>query len=129
MVSPLRINGEFVPPPKRGLKFVLSTTVNSGRNANNEMIGERIGRDVMKADSVVWPMLSADEWARIMNLMSGFYFEASMPDPLNAGQWITHRCYCGDRGAEPFWLDPVTGLPTVYINCTANIIDCGIIGQ
>lgn len=127
MISPLKINGELVPAPKRGLKFTVSTTVNSARNANNEMIGERVGRDVLKADSVVWAKLTAAEWARILNLMSDFYFSCSMPDPLNAGRWITHKCYCGDRSAEPWQLDPVTGLPSIYINCQANIIDCGIL--
>ena len=127
MASPLKINGEYIPAPKRGLKFLLSTTVNSGRNANNEMIGERVGRDVMKADSVVWPKLTPEEWAHILNLMSDFYFTASMPDPLHPGEWVTHKCYCGDRGGEPYYIDENSGLPTLYINCTANIIDCGIL--
>ena len=126
MNSPLKINGELIPPPKRGLKFMISTTVNNGRNANNEMIGQRVGRDVLKADSVVWPKLYPDQWARICNLMSDFYFECSMPDMLNPGEWVTHLCYCGDRSAEPMWLDS-EGLPSMYINCTANIIDCGIL--
>lgn len=125
MASPLRINGVEVPPPKRGLKFMVSTTVNNGRNANNEMIGERVGRDTLKADSTVWPKLSSGEWSRILKLMENFYFTCSMPDMVNGG-WVTHVCYCGDRSAEPYWLGS-DGLPTMYINCQANIIDCGIL--
>lgn len=129
MASPLKINGVSLPAPKRGLEFMISTTVSAGRNANNEMVGERVGRDVLKANNVIWPKLTASEWATICNLMSDFYFTCSMPNPLKAGKWITHRCYCGDRSAEPYWIDANTGLPTIYINCKANIIDCGIVGD
>ena len=33
--------------------------------------------------------------------------------------------YPGDRSAEPYWLDPETGLPSLYVNCKVNIIDVG----
>ena len=44
----LEINGVEVPCPSVGLEIVISTAVNAGRNAQNEVIAEKLGRDVMK---------------------------------------------------------------------------------
>ena len=41
----LYINGREVPYPKYGLNFIVTTTVNSARNVNAEVVGQRIGRD------------------------------------------------------------------------------------
>ena len=46
------------------------------------------------------------------------------PDMVN-NRWTTRKMYPGDRTATPYHLDPNTGLPTDYINCKVNIIDCG----
>ena len=39
--------------------------------------------------------------------------------------WLKLKMYPGDRTAEPWTVDDVTGLPTEYINCKVNIIDVG----
>lgn len=135
--SVIRINGEWVPAPKRGLEIVVSTNVNAGRNANGEVIGQVVGRNIYKLNNLEWPLLKEAEWNRIMQLMSGFFFVATFPDPVNGG-FVTLKCYPGDRTASPYWLDVgdgkhggTTGDRHVlyYQSCKVNIIDCGIIGS
>ena len=37
------INGKEFPSPDRGLEFLVATFVSSGKNANGEFVGQRIG--------------------------------------------------------------------------------------
>ena len=41
----LNVNGYDFPPPRRGFSWTITTTVNGGRNENNAVIGQRVGRD------------------------------------------------------------------------------------
>lgn len=129
MASYIKINGVEVPYPKRGLTPTVTTVVDAGRNLNGVVVGQRIGRDQYKLDNLEWPYLSAEEWSRILQLIKGFYFDCTFPDPVT-NNWITLRMYCGDRTAEPYWIkrdaqgNPI-GKPSHYINCKVNIIDTG----
>ena len=49
----LNVNGYDFPPPRRGFSWTISTTVNAGRNANNAVIGDRVGRDLYKLDGII----------------------------------------------------------------------------
>ena len=119
----LAINGVSIPYPKRGVKVTVTTVVDAGRNANGEVVGQRIGRDQYKIDTCEWAYLSAAEWQQILQLISGFYFNLTFYDPVSNGL-KTIRAYCGDRSAEPYWVDS-NGKPTHYINCKCNFIDTG----
>jgi hypothetical protein len=37
----------------------------------------------------------------------------------------TKTMYVGDRSAQPFLMDGITGKPKYYLNCEANIIGVG----
>lgn len=119
----LAINGQEIPYPKRGVKALVTTVVDSARNVNGVVVGQRIGRDQYKIDALEWSYLTAAEWSRILQLMSGFFFNVTFYDPVTNGL-KTLRMYCGDRSAEPYWVDE-NGKPTHYINCKANLIDTG----
>lgn len=123
MASYLKINGQELPYPKRGVAPIVTTVVNAGRNANGVVIGQRIGRDQYKINNLEWSWLTAEEWSRILSLISGFYFYVTFPDPVT-GQEKTVKMYCGDRTAEPYWVD-ANGNPTHYRNCKVNLIDTG----
>ena len=123
----LRINNTDVPTPIRGLNEIVSTNVNSGRNANGELVGEKVGRDIYKLDSLEWRWLTKAEWQAILQLVKDFKFTATFPDVVNGG-FCTHLCYCGDRSAEPYYIDS-SGDFTRYRACKMNVIDCGIIGD
>ena len=122
----ITINGHSLPCPIRGLKVVVSTNVNSGRNALGEMVGEKVGRDIYKLDAVEWRWLTKAQWQTILSYVDGndFKFQCIFPDVVHGG-FCEHKCYCGDRSAEPYYINS-SGDFTFYRSCTMNIIDCGI---
>lgn len=122
-MSYIKVNGVDLPYPKRGVKPTVTTVVNAGRNANGVVVGQRIGRDQYKLDTLEWPWLTAEEWGNILKLISDFYFYVTFPDPVT-GLARTIKMYCGDRTAEPYWVDE-NGFPTHYLNCKVNFIDTG----
>ncbi len=133
------INGKPFPPPKRGLELIVSTNVDSGRNANGEVIGQKVGRDIYKLNSVEWPFLSASVWSSMLQEFANFFVTMTFWDMVN-NKWKTVKAYPGDRSAKPYWVDSGTQpgddapsgwygdlRPTYYTECKVNIIDCGII--
>lgn len=119
----LAINGYELPPPKRGVRLTVTTVVDAGRNANGSVVGQRVGRDQYKIDSLEWSWLTADQWAQILNVLSLFFVYVTFTDPVS-NSLKTIKMYCGDRTAEPYWVDE-NGKPTHYRNCKVNLIDCG----
>ena len=120
----LKINGVNLPYPKRGVSVVVTTVVDSARNVNGVVVGQRIGRDQYKIDGLEWPWLTAAEWENILQLVSNFFFQVTFYDPVTNGE-KTLLMYCGDRTAEPYWVDG-NGRPTHYLNCKVNLIDTGL---
>ena len=124
MASFIKINGRDYPCPRRGLEMMVATIVDSARNANAVVVGQVVGREQQKLNNLEWAYLTAEQWSAILKEFSNFYVTVSYPDMVN-NTWTTRKMYPGDRTAEPFHLDPVTQLPLDYINCKANLIDCG----
>ncbi len=122
-MSYLAINGYELPPPKRGVKPIVTTVVNAGRNANGAVVGQKIGRDQYKIDTLEWAWLTAYEWSRILKLLSHFMVKVTFTDPVSNSE-RTILMYPGDRSAEPYWVDE-NGKPTHYKNCRVNLIDTG----
>lgn len=122
-MSFLQINGYTVPPCKRGVRPVVTTVVDAGRNANGAVVGQRVGRDQYKIDGLEWPWLTAGEWSAILSALSSFFVNVTFIDPVT-NNYKTIKMYCGDRSAEPYWVDG-SGKPTHYRNCKVNLIDCG----
>ena len=123
MSSYIAINGVELPPPKRGVTPIVTTVVDSGRNANGTVVGQRVGRDQYKLDSLEWPWLTAAQWSTILNCLKGFFVYVTFVDPVSNSK-KTLKMYPGDRSAEPYWLDN-NGMPTHYRNCKVNLIDVG----
>lgn len=69
----ISVNGYDFPPPKRGAKPTVSTMVDAGRNANGTVVGQRVGRDQYKLDTLEWPWLTAAEWSRMLTVLSAFF--------------------------------------------------------
>lgn len=100
--------------------------VNSARNTLAEMVGQKIGRDQYKVESLFWPHLYAQEWSDMLKEFNNFFVIAEIPDMVN-NCWIKLKMYPGDRTAEPWMVSEETGLPTEYINCKVNIVDVGML--
>lgn len=122
-MSYLKINGYELPPPKRGVKPTISTIVDAGRNANGTVVSQRVGRDLYKIDGLEWPWLTAEEWGNILKILEQFFVYVTFIDPVSNTE-KTLKMYCGDRTAEPYWVDE-NGHPTHYKDCKFNLIDIG----
>lgn len=120
----LKVNGVNFPCPKAGFTYVISTTVDAGRNVNNEVIGQRVGRDLFKLDEMEWSGLDPDTWQSMLAAVEGFYIPVTFEDYRNGGE-ITITMYPGDRTAIPLFVDPTTHKVTKYETCKFNLIDCG----
>ena len=120
----IRINGNPYPQPRRGLELMTATLVDSGRNASGVVVGQVVGRQQQKINNLEWAHMKAAQWAALLREFDNFFVTVSYPDMVT-GTWTTRKMYPGDRTATVLWLDDVTGLPTDYINCKVNLIDCG----
>ena len=60
MTNFIYINGREFPSPDRGLEFLVATFVSTGKNANGEFVGQRVGRDQYKLNN--WSGIS---WMRL----------------------------------------------------------------
>lgn len=120
----LTVNGVNFPCPKKGFDYIITTTVNAGRNANNEIVGQKVGRDLFKLNTLEWAALDADVWQKMLDAIEPFYVPVTFED-YRTGEPITITMYPGDRTAKPLFVDPVTHKVTKYENCKFNLIDCG----
>lgn len=120
----LNVNGYDFPCPAAGFKYTITTTVNAGRNANNEVIGQRIGRDLIKLDSMSWKMLDPKTWRMMLKAVEPFYIPVTFED-YRTGKPTTIIMYPGDRTATPLFADEKTHLVTRYEECSFNLIDTG----
>lgn len=119
----LAINGYELPPCKRGVSIKVTTAVNQGRDSNGAVVGQKVGRDQYKIDGLEWPVLKPEEWERILQAMSNFFFYVTFYDPVTNAK-TTIKMYCGDRDGQPYFVDG-NGRPTLYKDCKVNLIDTG----
>lgn len=125
MTPYITINGNAYPCPRRGLEMLTATIVDSGRNANGVVVGQKVGRDQQKLNSLQWAYMDAETWSSLLQeFEDGFFVTVTYPDMVH-NTWTTRKMYPGDRTAKPFHLDEDTGLPLDYLDCRVNLIDCG----
>ena len=121
----LNVNGYDFPCPRVGFSYTITTTVNAGRNANNAVIGQRIGRDLIKLDNLEWACLDPEVWHMMLKAVEPFYVPVTFED-YRTGKPTTIIMYPGDRVAKPLFADKKTHLVTKYENCKFNLIDAGL---
>ena len=59
-MSVITINGREFPAPDVGGNLVVATNVSSGKNANGEFVGQKVGRDQYKFDA-----FSGNSWMQL----------------------------------------------------------------
>lgn len=121
----LNVNGYDFPCPHVGFEYIISTTVNAGRNANNVTIGQRVGRDLFKFSNTEWPALDPKVWQMMLRAVEPFYIPVTFED-YRTGKPITITMYPGDRTAKPLFVSPTSHIVTKYENCKFNLIDTGL---
>lgn len=100
----IMINGREFPAPDIGGNLVVATNVSDGKNANGEFVGQKVGRDQYKFDSLQWKMLDAQTWAAMLQEFDKFVVTARIPDMVN-NRFRTIRMYPGNRTATPVQFD------------------------
>lgn len=104
-------------------KQTIATVVDQARTAD----GIVRGSVVAKASKIElkWAVLTPAIWEQICRFFDKhFYFNCSYLD-MTTNTFKTKKFYVGDRSAQPFLIDTVTGIPKYYLNCEANIIGVG----
>lgn len=117
----LVVNGVQFPCPVRDYEVVRSQLVDSGRNANGAVVGQKIGRKLWKINNLHWTGLSAETWAAMQAALEPFFVDVTFTGDDN--QRHTVKMYPGDTTAKPYYLNGI--LYDVYENCKFNLIDCG----
>lgn len=97
-MSNLIINGVSVVPPKSFQVGVQDVDGETGRNANGDMVRDRI--TTKRKLEIEWGMLTQSECSAILNAVSAVFFTVSYPDPIS-GQ-STRTFYVGDRTAPAY---------------------------
>ena len=119
----LKINGVACPCPVYGIEIIKSVVVDSGRNANGEVVGQQIGRTLYKLNNLEWRGLTVSEWDSIYSALksNGFFARVTFVDTDNSTKTIT--MYPGDVTAKPLFAK--NGKYTRYESCKFNLIDVG----
>ncbi|MCF0149146.1 MAG: hypothetical protein HUJ77_12215 [Clostridium sp.] len=91
----LKINGKKVATPKYYEVTINDLDGESNRNANGELVRDRIG--VKRKINLEWPLLSQSEISTLLTSVSSVFFSVTFYDP-QAGE-ITKTMYVGDRTA------------------------------
>lgn len=121
----LNVNGYDFPPPRRGFSWTISTTVNAGRNANNAVIGDRVGRDLYKLDNMEWVGLTPKQREMLLKAIEPFYVPVTFEDMKKPGHPITIIMYPGDRSGSPLFVDKLTHMVLQDETLKFNLIDTG----
>lgn len=115
---------EIPNPDQDSAKNIIETLVNSGRNADAVVVAQKIGRDQEKTE-LSWNYLPKEDWEKMLRFWdTNFFFNFTYYSRV-AGTKITRKFYIGDRSDTPYNVDD-SGIPTAYVDCTANVVDTGV---
>ena len=121
----LNVNGVDFPCPRDGFHYTIATIVDAGRNVNGEVIGQRVGRDQYKLDTLEWVGLYPDTWQRMLAALEPFYVPVTFID-MRTNSPVTITMYHGDIDARPLFVYPGSHLIERYHTCKVNLIDTGL---
>ena len=117
----LIVNGVKFPCPRYGMEIIHSQTVDAGRNANNAVVGQKVGRKLWKINNLEWVGLDAKTWAEMKAALSDFYVPVTFTGDDN--QRHTIYMYPSDTTGKPLFLDGI--FYRQFETCKFNLIDCG----
>lgn len=120
----IKINGVALPMPSRGLNVEREQIVDSGRNANAQVVAQKINRRLIKFNELVWAHLTAQQWHDILVEIEKFEGELYYWDNLSQS-FKTIRVYWGNSSETIWKINPQTGEVLEYVDCRCNIIDMG----
>lgn len=120
----IKINDYELPCPARGINFQYQQLVDSERNAEGVMVGQKVNRRLIKLDGVVWQYLTDAEWRAILIEIEKFRGTLYYWDTRLNG-FYEMEVYWGDAGGTPEEIDS-DGRVVAWRDCKCNIIDVGL---
>lgn len=115
----LIVNNVMFPWPMHGLQIVHSQSVDAGRNANNAVVGQLVGRKQWKINNLQWNGLDAATWAAMKEALEPFYVPVTFTGDDNVRHTI--YMYPGDTTGQPLFLDGI--FYKTFETCKFNLID------
>jgi len=97
----LKINGVEIAAPKTYQPTISDIDGESNRNANGELIRDRIA--VKRKLDLEWGPLSQNEMSTLLNAVEDVFFEVTFPDPKDG--MLTKTMYVGDRSPAAIMFD------------------------
>ena len=94
----ISINGVKIATPKTYEATVSDLDGESNRNANGDLIRDRIA--VKRKLNLEWGLLTQSEMSQILNAVSRVFFTVTFPDPQLG--MVTKTMYVGDRTAPAY---------------------------
>lgn len=114
--------GDFNFPEPSTYSATTSTIVDSARNVQGVVVGAVVRADVAKIE-LTWRYLTAREWANILSLFTGsFYNNVTFMNQATA-EYETRRMYVSDRTAGMWRRNPETGEVMGYTNCALSLVE------
>lgn len=101
----LKVNGTEVTAPKTFQADVLDVDGDSNRNANGDLVRDRIA--VKRKLEMEWGPLTQDEISTLLTAVSDTSFEVTYLDPMSGS--VTKTMYVGDRTAPAYVYDSESG--------------------
>ena len=121
MAALVSIGGFDFPEPST-YTATTSTIVDSARNVSGYVVGSVIRNDVAKIE-LTWRYLTAQQWANILSLFSGsFYNDVRFLNQVT-NQYTTRTMYVSDRNAGMWRRDPQSGSVMGYTNCSLSLVE------
>ena len=94
----LKINGVVITTPKSFEVSISDLDGESNRNANGQMVRDRIA--IKRKINLEWQPLSQSEMSTLLSAVSSVFFTVEFPDPQLG--MITKTMYVGDRTAPAY---------------------------
>lgn len=113
-----------MPCPRYGFEYILSDAVDSGRNLDAAVVGQKVGRTLYKFQNLQWVGLYPDQRMMILKAIEPFFVKCTFEDVRNRGI-ITLDMYVSDRTIKPLFVDKETHTVTRDETLAFNLIDCG----
>ncbi|OSA92554.1 UNVERIFIED_ORG: hypothetical protein B2H93_14440 [Clostridium botulinum] len=95
----LKINGVAIAAPKTFQASINDIDAESNRNANGELIRDRIA--TKRKIELEWGPLDDAECSTILKAVKNVFFEVEFPDPIE-GKFMIKTMYVGDRTAPMY---------------------------
>ena len=121
----LNINGYDFPIPDEGFSYAIATTTNSVTTANNATIGQRVGRDLFKFNTLQWTNLDPEQWKMMLEALKDYYVTVTFED-YRTGNPITIVMYHSEIVAQPLFANKDTYIVEKYRVCKFDLFDAGL---